>query len=261
MRVYFCLSFFTKKQRTFANKNEKQIDMARNRNILLTLTIESFMVLMASMAAFRLHESMVMPMEVSVFLLVAIYARLRTVSILCLPTLKREVSKQECVSLKVRATDNIHNLDDGNIQKQRMELFHQEYQYEQQQYVQRKEKADEAKLQAVLKYTKDTFKSLDFEETEIFQLCECVRYFVINKQPLIQTDIRIKRRASVTQIALKNFAWNIAFQYNIGGDATALFVMHTFNEWFANSTLETIRKNLRTTTGRHKIEINEKIAN
>ena len=37
--------------------------------------------------------------------------------------------------------------------------------------------------------------------------------------------------------------------------------MHTFSEWFANSTLETIRKNLRTTTGRHKIEINEKIAN
>lgn len=79
------------------------------------------------------------------------------------------------------------------IQKQRMELFHHEYQYEQQQYVQKKENADEAKLQAVLKYTKDTFKSLDFEETEIFQLCECVRYFVTNKQPLTQTDIRIKR--------------------------------------------------------------------
>lgn len=176
-------------------------------------------------------------------------------------TLKREASEQECVSLKVRATEDKHNIEDGNIQKQRMELFQQEYQYEQQQYVQRKEKADEAKLQAVLKYTKDIFKSLDFKETEIFQLCECVRYFVANKQPLTQTEIRIKKRATVTQIALKNFAWNIAFQYNIGGDATALFVMHTFNEWFANSTLETIRKNLRTTTGRHKIEINEKIAN
>lgn len=233
--------------------------MARNRNILLTLTIESSMVLMASMVAFRLHESVVMPMEVSVFILVAIYACLKTLSILCLPTIKREESEQEYVSLKVRATEDKHNIEDGNIQKQRMELFHQEYQYEQQQYVQRKEKADEAKLQAVLKYTKDTFKSLDFEETEIFQLCECVRYFVTNKQPLTQTDIRIKRRVTVTQIALKNFAWNIAFQYNIGGDATALFVMHTFNEWFANSTLETIRKNLRTTTGRHKIEINEKI--
>ena len=231
--------------------------MARNRNILLTLTIESPIVLVASMVAFRLHEVVVMPMEVSVFILVAIYACLKTVSILCLPTIKRVTSEHQCVPVEI--TDSTINLNDGEIQKQRMELFHQEYQYEQQQYVQRKEKANEAKLQAVLKYTKDTFKNLDFEETEIFQLSECVRYFVTNKQPLTQTDIRIKRRASVTQIALKNFAWNIAFQYNLGGDATALFVMHTFNEWFANSTLETIRKNLRTTTGKHKIEINEKI--
>lgn len=96
--------------------------MARNRNILLTLTIESSMVLMASMVAFRLHESVVMPMEVSVFILVAIYACLKTLSILCLPTIKREESEQECVSLKVRATEDKHNIEDGNIQKQRMEL-------------------------------------------------------------------------------------------------------------------------------------------
>lgn len=36
------------------------------------------------------------------------------------------------------------------------------------------------------------------------------------------------------------------------------FCFH-IGEWFANSTLETIRKNLCTTTGRHKIEVNEKI--
>ena len=87
--------------------------------------------------------------------------------------------------------------------------------------------------------------------------CESVRYFVTNRQVLTQTDVRIKRKANVTQIDLKNFAWNIAFQYNIGGDITAQFVMQTFNEWFANSTLDTIRKNLRTTTGRRKIEICE----
>lgn len=261
MCVYFCLSFFTKKQCTFANKNEKQIDMARNRNILLTLTIESPIVLVASMVAFRLHEVVVMPIEVSVFILVAIYTCLKTVSIFCLPIIKKFVSMRENSYREIQAASITTTPNDIEIQKQRMELFHQEYQYEQQQYVQRKENADEAKLQAVLKYTKDTFKNLDFDEAEIFQLCECVRYFVTNKQSLTHTDIRIRRRVSVTQIALKNFAWNIAFQYNIGGDATALFVMHTFNEWFANSTLETIRKNLRTTTGRHKIEINEKIAN
>lgn len=61
------------------------------------------------------------------------------------------------------------------------------------------------------------------------------------------------------QIYEKNFAWNIAFQYNIGGDVTTSFVMATFAEWFTNSTFDTVRKNLRTTTGRHKIEIDENI--
>ena len=64
---------------------------------------------------------------------------------------------------------------------------------------------------------------------------------------------------NVTQIALKNFAWNIAFQYNISGDHAARFVIATFNEWFSNTTFATVRKNLRTTTGKHVIEIDEHI--
>ena len=65
---------------------------------------------------------------------------------------------------------------------------------------------------------------------------------------------------TVTQISLKNFAWNIAFQYNLSSEATAMFVMETFSEWFVNTSFETVRKNLRTTSGKHKIEINENIA-
>lgn len=65
---------------------------------------------------------------------------------------------------------------------------------------------------------------------------------------------------TVTQISLKNFAWNIAFQYNLSSEAAAMFVMETFSEWFVNSSFETVRKNLRTTSGKHKIEINENIA-
>ena len=64
---------------------------------------------------------------------------------------------------------------------------------------------------------------------------------------------------NVTQIALKNFAWNIAFQYNLSGDHAARFVIATFNEWFSNTTFATVRKKLRTTTGRHVIEIDEHI--
>lgn len=100
--------------------------------------------------------------------------------------------------------------------------------------------------------------SLTLAEEEIFQICECVRYFVTNRQAL-SVNIHIKRRTTVTQISLKNFAWNIAFQYNISRDVTAQFVMQTFHEWFDNSTLDTIRKNLRTTTGNHKIKIDEQI--
>ena len=140
-----------------------------------------------------------------------------------------------------------------------MELFHYEYQHEQQQYKQQKERKEDEKLNAILKYTRDTFKRFDLDETEIFQICESVRYFVTNRQVLSMTEIHIKKHSSLTQISLKNFAWNIAFQYNIGGDITTSFVMATFAEWFTNSTFDTVRKNLRTTTGRHKIEIDENI--
>jgi hypothetical protein len=58
---------------------------------------------------------------------------------------------------------------------------------------------------------------------------------------------------------LKNFAWNIACPYNISSDATATFVFNTFNEWFTNTTIATIKKTLRTNSGRHKIEIDSKI--
>lgn len=105
-----------------------------------------------------------------------------------------------------------------------MELFHYEYQREQQ-YQQQKEKEDDEKLSAILKYTRDTFKRFDLDETEIFQICECVRYFVTNRRVLSITEIHIKKHNSITQISLKNFAWNIAFQYNIGRDMTTSFVI------------------------------------
>ena len=130
-----------------------------------------------------------------------------------------------------------------------MELFHCEYQHEEQQYLQQKEREENEKLKAILQYTRNTFRQFDFSEEEIFQICECVQYFVTNRQAL-SVNIHIKRRTAVTQISLKNFAWNIAFQYNICRDVTAQFVMQTFHEWFANSTIDTIRKNLRTTTGK-----------
>lgn len=118
---------------------------------------------------------------------------------------------------------------------------------------------DDAKPIAVLKYTRDTFKRLGFIKAEEFQLCECVRHFASKHQPLSNTEVRISKQLSVTQISLKNFSWNIAYQYKINGDATAAFVFNTFNEWFTNTMMGAIKKSLCKTNGRHKIENDERI--
>ena len=169
------------------------------------------------------------------------------------------ISVKKCVSKKTQPLAYSPTSNNEEVQKKRLELFHYEYQREQQQYQWQKEREEDEKLNAILRYTRDTFKRFDLEEIEIYQICESVRYFAINRQVLSATEIHIKKRTSLTQISLKNFAWNIAFQYNIGRDMTTSFVMATFAEWFANSTFDTVRKNLRTTTGRHKIEIDENI--
>ncbi len=134
----------------------------------------------------------------------------------------------------------------NDVLKKRMELFHYEYQSEQEEYAKRKEQKDDANLTAMLKYTRDTFFRLGFDEAEVFQICECVRYFLTNRQPPSNTESRISKRPTVIQIALKNFAWNIACPYNISSDATATFVFNTFNEWFTNTTIATVKKTLRT---------------
>ena len=91
-------------------------------------------------------------------------------------------------------------------------IIHTEYQHEQQQYQQQREKEEDAKLNAILRYTRDTFKHFDLDKTEIDQICESVHYFVTNRQVLSVTEIHIKKRTFPTQISLKNFAWKITFQ-------------------------------------------------
>ena len=238
--------------------------MKQRRHIFHSLTIEIVAVLLASMVSFQVYNKIGIRMSLLPFVMVAGYVVLKLLYHFCVWATGCiiELLSHKKVSLvnepiSIGTTTSSSNMED--IQKKRMELFHYEYQREQQHYQQRKEKEDDEKLCAILKYTRDTFKPFGFDEAEIFQICECVRYFVINRHVLTMTEGRIKKHSSVTQISLKNFAWNIAFQYNIGGDLTTNFVMATFAEWFSNCTFDTVRKNLRTTTGRHKIEIDEKI--
>ena len=244
--------------------------MKQRQHTFQSLTIEVLTVLLASTISFPVSDALAVPLSILPIVMVACYVVLRLIYHLCLslsahiislaslfrhkPTKSDRQTKEDCA---LATAISIAGNDD--IQMKRMELFHYEYQHEERQYLQQKEREEDEKLQAVLQYTRNTFRQFDFNEEEIFQICECVRYFVTNRQVLSNISIRIKRRTSVTQISLKNFAWNIAFQYNISRDITAQFVMQTFHEWFANSTLDTIRKNLRTTTGKHKIEIDENI--
>ena len=241
--------------------------MKQKQYILHSLTIEVIAVLLASMIAFQICNMLSIRMSLLPFVMAVGYVILKLLYHLCISIARYIIETplshlalaDEVTDKKTSAVASLHTQDCVEVQKRRMELFHYEYQREQQHYQQRKEKEDDEKLCAILKYTRDTFKPFGFDEAEIFQICECVRYFVINRHVLTMTEGRIKKHSSVTQISLKNFAWNIAFQYNIGGDLTTNFVMATFAEWFSNCTFDTVRKNLRTTTGRHKIEIDEKI--
>ncbi len=242
--------------------------MRQKQYILHSLIIEVTAVLLASMIAFQVCNMFDIRMSLLPFVMGIGYIIIKLLYHLCIsiarhivdaipPSLLTSVKKSAKEKTLPLASSPTSNCEE--VQKKRMELFHYEYQREQQQYRQQKEREEDIKLNAILKYTRDTFKRFDLDETEIFQICESVRYFVTNRQVLSATEIHIKKHTSLTQISLKNFAWNIAFQYNIGRDMTTSFVMATFVEWFVNSTFDTVRKNLRTTTGRHKIEIDENI--
>ena len=93
------------------------------------------------------------------------------------------------------------------------------------------------------------------------EILDCVRYFVRHKDVLKANALKISKKPEVTQASLKNFAWNIAFQYGIDGETTAIFVKATFGEWFSNTEISSIQKTLRNIRGSHAIEIDERILN
>lgn len=113
----------------------------------------------------------------------------------------------------------------------------------------------------ILSYTKETFMRMKFSQSEVSQILDCVRYFVNHKDVLKANALKISKKPEVTQASLKNFAWNIAFQYGIDGETTAIFVKATFGEWFSNTEVSSIQKTLRNIRGSHAIEIDEKILN
>lgn len=109
------------------------------------------------------------------------------------------------------------------------------------------------------KITEDTKNGVQPFETHAICICNILtfNYFTSSK---INTIVKqIDKRLMVQIWSLKFITSILDVISNISGDATAAFVFNTFNEWFANTTIATIKKTLRTTNGRHKIEIDEKV--
>ena len=94
---------------------------------------------------------------------------------------------------------------------------------------------------------------LNFTEGETAQVLECMKYFVTHKKVLNADAMRIQKKPNVNQASLKNFGWNIAYQYGIDGATTALFVKTTFKDWFSNTEVSSIIKTLSNFQGSYAI--------
>lgn len=151
------------------------------------------------------------------------------------------------------------NIEERVIAKQRLDLFHSQYEIENKRIQQEQSRNDKQKFTKVSNYTRSTFIRLGFNRYDVFKICESVEYLVNNNAVLKHEDFHVTYNSHITQISLKNFAWNIANQYGLSRDLAAEFVMTTFSEWFKNTTRTTVVKTLRTTLGAHEIEINEKL--
>lgn len=165
--------------------------MKQKQDILHSLIIEVTMVLLASMIAFQVCNMLGIRMSLIPLVMVIGYVIQKLLHHLCIilarylvdaipPSLL--ISVKKCVSKKTQPLAYSPTSNNEEVQKKRLELFHYEYQREQQQYQWQKEREEDEKLNAILRYTRDTFKRFDLEEIEIYQICESVRYFAINRQ-------------------------------------------------------------------------------
>lgn len=121
-----------------------------------------------------------------------------------------------------------------------------------------KEKHDKEKLENILRYTRLVFLPHGFSDEELYQIEEAVKLLVQCNGIVNCVSVKIAKN-KLKQADLKNFAWNIGYQYGIDSEVLALFVLNLFHSWFKNTERESIRKTLRNTTGRYSIEIDENI--
>ena len=162
--------------------------MKQKQDILHSMIIEVTMVLLASMVAFQVCNMLGIRMSLIPLVMVIGYVIQKLLYHLCIISARYIVdaippsfliSVKKCVSKKAQSLAYSPTSNCEEVQKKRMELFHYEYQREQQQYQWQKEREEDEKLNAILRYTRDTFKRFDLEETEIYQICVeelCLEY-------------------------------------------------------------------------------------
>lgn len=114
--------------------------MKQKQYILHSLTIEVIAVLLASMIAFQICNMLCIRMSLLPFVMAAGYVILKLLYHLCIyvaryiieTPLSHLALADEVTDKKTSAVASLHTQDCVEVQKRRMELFHYEYQHEQQ---------------------------------------------------------------------------------------------------------------------------------
>lgn len=140
--------------------------MKQNKYSILPAIIEALIILTTSMLTLLLREVPGMMTYIIPITLLAVYILLKFFYRKGTSWIHRHAtSKGSVANLSTEIERFDHPLGKAEVQKKRMELFHHEFQLEQQSYLLQKEKENDLKLAAILKYTRDTFKRLDFDVT------------------------------------------------------------------------------------------------
>ena len=144
------------------------------------------------------------------------------------------------------------------VAQKNLRLFIQQIQIDRIQMSEAKEKHDREKLEKIIRYTRLILLPHGFSNEEMYQIVEAIKLLVQCNGVVNCVSVNIEKN-KLKQADLKNFAWNIGYQYNVDSEILALFVLNLFHSWFKNTERDTIRKTLRTTTGKLSIEIDENI--
>lgn len=126
-------------------------------------------------------------------------------------------------------------LEDALKSAQRdLALFMQQLHIDRIQLTEAKEKHDKENLESILRYTRLVFLPHGFSDEELYQTEEAVKLLVQCNGIVNCVSVKIAKN-KLKQADLKNFVWNIGYQYNIDFEVLAMFILNLFYFWFKNT--------------------------